>query len=273
VLDYWQNAKRLAWGQEHPMLGARNDEQLRHTLPILIHLDGAEIYTNKEFWVLSFSSPLITNVHVLDAKFQICKLPYAAIKDPELQRKAIDTLVAYCKWNFDVLNSGTVPSIGFYKEPLGGALGTLAGSPIMGAFTAICSGFKSDLKAKRELHGYPQHYNATRICERCHATQGFQGVLRDPDLCRLLYTDVSPDAPWRSTRTTHANCHPSPWPSIMVPHFTFQYVGESLPHNGVTAEPLFGGYSDERLSCIGDTTMPTVSSRLPEPGSYIITGP
>ena len=141
-------------------------------IPISIHLDGAEMYSNSEFIVLSFSSIVATQCHVLDCKFPIMKIPHEAIRDPDLKERANRVMASYVAWNFAVLASGSGPQVGFYQEPLTGYRETLIGVEFMAGYRAACVGFKADLKARREAFGFWRNYSATYICERCSATQG-----------------------------------------------------------------------------------------------------
>jgi len=215
IREFWEHALTLPWGRNHPAL--THKPNLGTVLPLTIHLDGAEIYTSSEYWVLSFSSAVVRNCNVVDCKFPILKLPYSAIRDGDFKHKANKTMADFIAWNFEVLKRAVGPQLGFYGEPLH----SLVGEPLMGPYSAACIGFKADLKARREAHGFTQHYNAIRVCERCSAVQCFPSVARNPDLLKLLFSDVSADAPWRSTRITHeeylAKCRgaSSPWYSCL----------------------------------------------------------
>ena len=131
------------------------------------------MYSSSEFLVLSFSSILATDAHVLDCKFPVLKIAHESIRDPVLFDKAMQKIADYVAWNFEVLGHGIGPEVGFYKEPLHGFRSTLTGKPLMGGFTAACCGFKADLKARKEAHRLRRNYNTVWICDRCFATQGF----------------------------------------------------------------------------------------------------
>jgi hypothetical protein len=240
VLSFWQNALRLPWGQRHPAVAPHSSDSgyLKTLIPLYIHLDGAEIYTNSEFYVLSFSSALATDCSVLDAKFPILQIPHAAIRDKEIKKQAMRVMAAFVAWNFQVLQDGRGPKVGFYGEPLDGVRAALIDQDLMGPYKACCSGCKADLKARREAHFFAQNYNTSRVCERCHATQPFKNVMRSPALKRLLYTDLSADAPWRGTRISHEQyvaaisdpSEVSPW--FVIPGMRLEMVFFDLMHVG-----------------------------------------
>jgi hypothetical protein len=234
LVRFWENALRLPWGQKHPALLDPTLDTSR-LIPLTLHLDGAEIYSNSEFWVLSFASVLATDCNVFDAKFPILKIPHAQIRDPACKRKAIQLMARFVAWCFEILQHGVCPKVGMYGEPLEGVCATLIDQPIMGGYRAACIGFKADLKGRKEANFFKQFYGAIRVCERCRATQAFPSVLRDPAKRRMLFTDMSPDAPWRTSRISHeqyvASCGDvSPW--FGVPGLRLEMMYFDIMHIG-----------------------------------------
>jgi len=151
LLAFWQNALRLPWGQRHPAVAGQSSHHLSRLLPLCLHLDGAEIFSNSEFYVLSFSSVMARGCSVLDAKFPVLKIPHSAIQEPERKKHAMRVMAAFVAWNFQVLQTGRGPRAGFYGEPFDveSVRASLIDKPLMGSYTAGCVGFKSDLKCAR----------------------------------------------------------------------------------------------------------------------------
>lgn len=86
----------------------------------------------------------------------------------------------------------------------------------MDGWTACCTGWKGDLKARKEAHFFVQNYAATFLCERCYATQAFPNVLRTASKRALLFTNFGPSALRHRARVQHVNymasaAEKSPW--------------------------------------------------------------
>ena len=170
-------------------------------MPIYLHLDGAELYSNSEFYVLSWSSGAAQYGHVLDRKFPLLKIAHCAMRDPGTKRKVFEVMAKYVAWDMQILAAGVVPEKGFYDEPL--SAGDVAWSSVTAEYWGACAGFKADLKARKEAHSFKHGYMSIYCCDRCRATQPFPRALQSDELQRLLCSDVSAEAPWRSTRITH----------------------------------------------------------------------
>ena len=53
-------------------------------IPISVHCDGAEFYSNSEYMVWSIGSCLVENDHVFDTKFVTCCLPHEAMQSNDV---------------------------------------------------------------------------------------------------------------------------------------------------------------------------------------------
>ena len=169
------------------------------------------MYTNCEFYVLSWSSALACDCAVEDSKFQILKLGHEQIRDWRVKQEAMKVMAKYLAWNFEVLAAGVVPNRGFYGEELQTKEGLL-----MDGWTACCTGWKGDLKARKEAHFFQQHYQSTFLCERCYATQAFPNVMKSAWKRALLFTNFGPNALRHRFRVQHVNymasaAEKSPW--------------------------------------------------------------
>jgi len=233
--SFWTEMKKHPFGRDHPGL---RDKNVTMVIPLLIHIDGAEIYTNSEFYVLQFSSVMAVDANVLDTKFPCIKIPHALMRDKEVKAAVMRRLADWVAWNMRILQEGCGPPHGYAHEPwpAGGSCSRLVGERIMGDYSAAYMGFKGDGKARKEAHGFQQSYNATRVCDRCHAVQPFINVMRSPALKRLIYTDMSAQAPWRATSISHdqhvASGNVSPWTCIPG------YKHEMTFHDPMHVKPL-----------------------------------
>ena len=53
-------------------------------IPIAIHMDGAEFYSNSEYMVWSVGSILVENDHVFDTKFVVCCIPHESMQSNDV---------------------------------------------------------------------------------------------------------------------------------------------------------------------------------------------
>ena len=226
---FWDHAQSQPWAREHPHLQAGLDLNL--TVPMVLHTDGAEVYTNCEFYIWSISSLLPTRGHVLDDKFQIFKIPHACMRRKTIKDQVMRSVAAFFAWSFDVLASGRPPAHGFYGEPWkrNSIMQKLydKGDPLFGPWHCIFSGMKSDLKARKEINFFDRSYMHLNMCDACDAVQGFSTVMRDETLKKFLYLDVTKTAAWRNSACTHEKYMArseiiSPW--AVVPGFRKELV-------------------------------------------------
>ena len=203
---FWALALTQEWGKAHPALQGVSLDALQYIIPLAIHLDGAEVFNNSEYYVFSVSSVLCVGAHVFDSKFQFLKIPHDMMREKRIKEGVFKIAAAYIAWNFEVLQSRKTPHTGFYGEvwPSKSTRATIAGGDIMGSYSAAFAAWKSDGKARAEAHLFPMNYSAIFCCDACLGTQGFPSVMRTAALRSLLVTNVDPDAPWRRTCFGHA---------------------------------------------------------------------
>ena len=56
VLAFWNHVKLQECWKHHGVLHALSSEDLKRTIPFCVHSDGAEMFTNMEYQVYSWSS-------------------------------------------------------------------------------------------------------------------------------------------------------------------------------------------------------------------------
>lgn len=220
---FWELAKTQTWGREHPAVKDLDGARLGYVIPLALHMDGFEIFSNTEFVAISVSSMLSHNTHVFDTKFQVLKIPSDLIRTPAIKKGVMRTAAAYFTWLFNIVQRGLPPKRGWYNEEFraGSHLRAMADAqePIMGEYTGAFAAMKCDGKARVEAHGFSMNYGAIFCCDECLGTQPFASVLENPTLRALLITDVSENALRRLTKIDH-ECYMahtdyvSPWLAI-----------------------------------------------------------
>ena len=151
VQEYWENARRLEWGQHHPVLNALGDSFF--ALPLYYHTDGATIFHGGTYNVYSSSSPFATGLSV-DTKF-----PWAMVETGLFyDRWTEEDLQSFCNWCGEVLASGVWPSKGYEQEEFSKnsyryRMG-LNNERLMGPWVGAFAGWKGDLEAKVTHHGF-----------------------------------------------------------------------------------------------------------------------
>ena len=89
---FWQHARECEEWKDHPVWQERNLD-MSSLVPLFLHHDGAEMYRNTEFHVISLSSFLSTLLvcDVSDKKFALAILPHEEMTDRKVGSKEILT--------------------------------------------------------------------------------------------------------------------------------------------------------------------------------------
>ena len=203
-------------------------------MPLTIHVDGVETYTNTEHIVFSVSSVLSRACDVLDMKFLVLKVPASMVPTEALRIDMYKTAACYFAWCFEVLQTGRWPPTGLYGETVQWP-GAKSGDLLMGGYSGAMAFMKTDGKARIEAHQFPFNYRRIFMCDECFAVQPFPSVLLSQLLSFLLYTDFSRVAGWRKTTFCHdfylRHCsNITPW--MAVPGFRKELVAWCFMHLG-----------------------------------------
>ena len=158
-------------------------------LPIALHTDGAEFYSNSEYLVWSFSSVLAEG-HPWDTRFPICILPHDSLQNDDIKREVHRTIAKVVGWSLRYASTGVAPLNGFYDEPLSGYRGQLAGKPLAHGWKACYFCFRYDEKARKETNYFCRTYQHSLICMYCPAQRPHKDWIP-----ALSYKDMSPNAP------------------------------------------------------------------------------
>lgn len=205
-------------------------------IPLQVHMDGAEFYSNSEYMVWSVGSVLVENDQPLDTKFVICCIPHEAMQTPEVLwfspsslcfdgsgklrvsfygRSRVLSCHSCCSimqvkdachhmvaqvvgWSLGCSASGIAPSSGFFGETLSGERAKLSGCQLAGGWRAAYFGSKYDLKARKEANMFPRSYLHSWVCEQCCAQREHKGWDS-----LVTYKNFYDEAPHRLTQISH----------------------------------------------------------------------
>jgi hypothetical protein len=204
--EFWKNALNQPWGQKHPC--AQDRDNLGRTIPMLIHLDGVETFTNQEANIWSFSSCFTSGCSTWDSKFILCAVPLRMTPSHSLKQGFTNEICRFLRWSFSLGMSGVMPDRGFYAEQWApnSWRHQAAGKPIAGLYRICFVGSKCDLKARREVNLLKRHYRATDMCDQCMAQQCFKKACRE-----LNYADFTPGALHLDTEISHEGYERIAW--------------------------------------------------------------
>ena len=160
----------------------------------MLHVDGAEFYTNSEFLVWSLQSVFSSGNDVWDSKFPICVIPHDSMRDPDIKLLTQQTVAKVVAWSLKAASGGTFPAKGPFDECLLGERERLQGQQLAGGFRACFFGMRADGKARKECNFFPRSYQHSLVCEACMAQKQHKGW--EPS---LSYKNFYPDAAYRLT--------------------------------------------------------------------------
>lgn len=213
VEAFWRHAMNMSCYKQHPAL--QDPCRHPHMIPLVFHVDGAEVYTNQEFYFWQWSS-LLAKGSVFDTKFPILCVPHACMKKNRIKQAVMKHVADFISWSLLQCEKGEWPMCGFYGEPFekGSIRAARCGQTLAGSWTGCFAGFKCDLKARAESHGFLQNYGCTFLCECCKAQQPFKRANLE-----LNCYDFTDDARWRGTVIGTAEylqqvASPSPWTAV-----------------------------------------------------------
>ncbi len=137
--QFWDHVKQFDEWSQHSVLTTRCEQ----VLPLILHVDGAAMFTNQEYHVWTFSCPFAAgDLH--DTKHLICTLPEESICTDAIRRHVNETLAGVLAWSFNICKTGRMPDRGYYGEELKrrGYSGAMAGP-----WRATYFAFNHDAKA------------------------------------------------------------------------------------------------------------------------------
>ena len=193
VSSWWAAASQDPAYRHHHMM--QTPWLMALMLPILIFVDGGEIFSNSEFLTFLWCCALATG-EAIDVKFPIICVRSMHLTKHTTKIAFLRDMCRFINWSLSCLEVGVGPERGFhgeYFEPDEIRSG-LSKQPLAGKWRGCFAGLKTDGKARRETNLFLQHAQATFICDSCYAIQEFKHA---PEV--LNYTDFSEDAFWAET--------------------------------------------------------------------------
>ena len=151
------------------------DPSIPGLIPIVLHVDGAEFYSNSEYVVFSMGSILCEGVHPWDSKFAIACIPYSNMYENDIRKGVHKAVAETVAWSFKSAASGIFPSRGPWGDELTGARKEWAGTLLAGGWRAGYLGFRYDAKARKETNEFQRSYLHSFICEQCLAQKHHKG--------------------------------------------------------------------------------------------------
>ncbi|CAL1141145.1 unnamed protein product [Cladocopium goreaui] len=169
ISHFWKHCCSLDEWRNHPCL--TNPDLYHCTIPLCLHTDGAEFYSNSEYICWSMSSVLAEG-HVFDTRYPLVVLPHQCIQTDEVKSHVHDTVAKVIGWSLQAAWSGVFPEQGFMGEPLKGHRLELKGKPLAGGkWKCVYFGFRADEKARKETNFFTRTYQHSKLCMNCLAEQ------------------------------------------------------------------------------------------------------
>jgi hypothetical protein len=216
---FWTNALGQEWGKLHPGLQGCDMAALRQTVPLRVHIDGAESFKNHESVIWSISSPT-TKGDTYDTRLPIMSVPDECMHTEELRDSVHREVCRFLGWSFLQCELGVFPAAGFDGESCSpkSLRHKLQGTLIAGGWRAIYAGVKSDAKMRYQTQLFTRYYRFSYCCDACLATIPYKNAPKP-----LSYGDCSRTALWRDTIISQADYlalepRVSPWFQIRGHH-------------------------------------------------------
>lgn len=162
-------------------------------IPLALHVDGAEFYSNSEYLCWSMSSILTgSDLHVFDTKYPMVILPHACLGNESVKAHVHACVAKVIGWSLRCASEGRAPTVGAFGEALRGARKDFGGQTLSGGWRATYFAFRFDEKARKEVNYFERSYQHSFICMRCVAQQCHKNW--NPQLC---YKNMHPSAAHR----------------------------------------------------------------------------
>lgn len=156
-LEFWTHLKTLPHYQHHARLHGMTADELRASIPVSLHCDGAEMFSNEEYFVWSWSSAfavLTANHDILYQRYPIAIVPLRDMLDEHVRScfrifcchqvfQRVNSLIAQVTaWSLDHAAAGTFPAHGFRGEKFASRsfrAGLVGCSEFAGGYRTLCA--------------------------------------------------------------------------------------------------------------------------------------
>ena len=143
-------------------------------------------------------SSILSEAHVLDAKFPCCIVPHEAMHDDKVKKHVHETVAKVIGWSLQQAQAGIWPSRGFNDEDLTGFRAQQSGKPLAAGWKACFFGFRFDEKARKEVNFFYRSYQHSYVCMDCMAQKVHKGWIPE-----MSYKNFHPDAAHRMTSVSY----------------------------------------------------------------------
>ena len=167
-------------------------------LPLALHVDGAEFFSNSEYLCWSLAS-VLSSEHVFDSKFPLVILPHASMVDDSVKRDVHQKVAQVLAWSLRCASEGVAPSTGPFGEPLTGERAKRGGQVLSNGWKGCFFGFRFDEKARKEVNYFERSYLHNFVCMRCLAQKHCKDGLPE-----LNYKNCYASAAHRLTTISHS---------------------------------------------------------------------
>ena len=165
---FWEWFVEQPFGAEHPSV--RSPEHLHQNIPMVLHSDGGEAYTNYELQVYSLSSLCVHGGESWDGKFILATIPTWRMPTKAIRDAALHRLTSVLAWSFAACVEGVWPTAGPTADlPLTSDHAARAGQQLAAGWRASFIGWKGDRKARVADHKLARTRQTTQCCELCEA--------------------------------------------------------------------------------------------------------
>ena len=190
---FWEHIRSVDMFEDLPIYQHIEAERLHTALPLTVHTDGVEVFTNIEYNSWSLSCPFSIG-DIMDKHMLLLVVPEAGMKTVHARRGVHKQVAEVLKWSFRARMHGIMPSVGPEGKTLTGRRGELALHPLCGGFRGVYFNWNADAKARWQCHNFSRNYMSNLVCDHCYAGKGSKHVSK-----HLYHGNYSPDAYWRRT--------------------------------------------------------------------------
>ncbi|CAK8985934.1 Uncharacterized protein SCF082_LOCUS341, partial [Durusdinium trenchii] len=196
VSSFWKHIRTLDPWRDHPVLHDPKQD-LSTLVGIQLHGDGAEMFRDDEVFVFSWSSVFASSGRETDVtlyRFPVLFVHERHMQKPKVKEHVNKTIAELVAWSLAHAGSGVAPTRGFYGEKFlpNTWRFEMAGKTMAGGVRAIYFCWKSDLKARHEVHKFERWYQCTKMCDLCFAerpTKKSDG--------NMNFKNMGPDPPYQ----------------------------------------------------------------------------
>lgn len=149
-------------------------------IPIVLHVDGAEFYSNSEYMCWSMAS-LLADSHVFDSKFPLVILPHTSMAEENVKAHVHTMVASVIGWSLKYAALGAFPTTGPFGEELKGWRKEMAGKRIASGWKATYFCFRADEKARKETNYFYRSYQHSMVCMYCMAARPHKDWV--PEMC------------------------------------------------------------------------------------------